>query len=100
MDSGPARGARLRELLKQPQSAPLSVAEQVVTIFTGINGYLDDVEVSDVREFLTGLREYVNTSVPKVTEIVVETNKFTDEAETLTIEAIGSYKESFFASKK
>ena len=42
-----ARGQRLRELLKQAQGAPLSVPQQVVTIYTGINGYLDDVEVSD-----------------------------------------------------
>ena len=55
-----ARGQRLRELLKQAQGAPLSVPQQVVTIYTGINGYLDDVEVSDVREFLSGLREYLS----------------------------------------
>jgi F-type H+-transporting ATPase subunit alpha len=44
-----ARGTRLRELLKQPQNSPFSVAEQVALIYTGINGYLDDLAVSDVK---------------------------------------------------
>jgi F-type H+-transporting ATPase subunit alpha len=47
-----ARGARLRELLKQAQNAPLTVADQVATIYAGCNGYLDTVEVSNVRSFL------------------------------------------------
>ena len=54
-----ARGVRLRELLKQAQSSPLSVAEQVATIYTGINGFLAPIDPSDVREFLVGLREYI-----------------------------------------
>ena len=47
-----ARGVRLREILKQAQSSPLVVADQVVTIYTGVNGYLQPLEVSDVRQFL------------------------------------------------
>ncbi|KAF3613494.1 Cytochrome c biogenesis CcmF N-terminal-like mitochondrial protein 2 [Capsicum annuum] len=47
-----ARGQRLRELLKQSQSAPLTVAEQIMTIYTGTNGYLDSLEVGQVRKFL------------------------------------------------
>jgi F-type H+-transporting ATPase subunit alpha len=90
-----ARGVRLRELLKQAQSNPLSVADQVVTIYTGINGYLDDIAVSDVREFLVGLREYINTSVPKLIEMIRSTNTFSDDAEKMLIDSIGVYKESF-----
>ena len=54
-----ARGVRLRELLKQAQSAPLSVDMQVATIYTGVQGYLDDLAVEDVRKFLEGLRGYI-----------------------------------------
>jgi F-type H+-transporting ATPase subunit alpha len=95
-----ARGQRLRELLKQAQGAPLSVPQQVVTIYTGINGYLDDVEVSDVREFLSGLREYVATSASQIIESIDSSKKFDDQAESMLLEAIATYKESFFASKK
>merc|ERR1711967_31797 len=51
-----ARGQRLREMLKQSQNAPLPVAEQVAVIYTGINGYLDDVPVAEVKEFILKLR--------------------------------------------
>ena len=94
-----ARGQRLRELLKQAQGAPLSVPQQVVTIYTGINGYLDDVEVSDVREFLSGLREYVATSASQIIESIDSSQKFDDQAESMLLEAITTYTESFFASK-
>jgi F-type H+-transporting ATPase subunit alpha len=56
-----ARGARMVELLKQGQYAPLAVEEQVLSIYTGVNGHLDDIEVERVglfeREFLTYVRE-------------------------------------------
>ena len=65
-----ARGVRLRELLKQAQSSPLSVAEQVATIYTGINGFLAPIDPSDVREFLVGLREYIATNKSRYTSII------------------------------
>ena len=46
-----ARGQRLRELLKQPQASPLSVQDQVATIYAGTNGYLDKIEVEQVKSF-------------------------------------------------
>ena len=51
-----ARGQRLREMLKQSQTAPIPVEEQVCVIYTGINGFLDDVPVEDVRGFVGKLR--------------------------------------------
>merc|ERR1712216_171662 len=53
-----ARGARLREILKQAPNAPLSLAEQVIVIYTGTNGYLDDLPVNQVGPFLKGLCDY------------------------------------------
>ena len=83
-----ARGTRLRELLKQPQNSPLSVSQQIALIYTGINGYLDDFKVTDVKEYCASLLTYLTTSKPGYLEIVNTTNQFTDEAEALLKEAI------------
>jgi len=90
-----ARGARLRELLKQSQSSPLAVADQVATIYTGINGYLDSIEVTEVRSFLSGLREYINNAKPNFKEIINSTKAFTSEAETILKDAILEYKKTY-----
>ncbi len=55
------RGARLVELLKQGLHAPMPVEEQVVSIFAGTNGYLDDIPASDVKRFETELLDFVRT---------------------------------------
>jgi F-type H+/Na+-transporting ATPase subunit alpha len=55
------RGARLVELLKQPLHAPMTVEEQVVSIFAGTKGYLDAIPVADVRRFEDELIEYMRT---------------------------------------
>jgi F-type H+-transporting ATPase subunit alpha len=55
------RGARLVELLKQGLHAPMPVEEQVVSIYAGVNGYLDDIEVSDVKRFETELLDFIRT---------------------------------------
>src|ERR1022692_61909 len=56
------RGARLTELLKQPQFAPLKVEEQVAVIYAGVNGYLDKFEVARVRAFEQGLLTLMRTT--------------------------------------
>merc|ERR1711937_3813 len=61
-----ARGQRLRELLKQAQNTPIPVEEQVCVIFTGINGYLDDVAVDEVKSFLIKLRTFIKSAVPQL----------------------------------
>lgn len=93
-----ARGQRLRELLKQPQNSPLSVAEQVALIYAGNNGYLDDVPIEKVTEFTKSLREYLGTSKPKYGELIQEKKALSDEAEGLLKEALKECKESFMAS--
>ena len=60
------RGARLVEILKQPQYEPLPVERQVAIIFAGTNGYLDDVAVSDVAAFETELYKFIETRHPQV----------------------------------
>src|SRR5262249_58377724 len=60
------RGARLVEILKQPQYEPLRVERQVAIIFAGTNGYLDNVALSDVRAFETELYQYVDARYPSL----------------------------------
>jgi F-type H+-transporting ATPase subunit alpha len=57
-----ARGARLREMLKQAQNSPIPVEEQVCVIYTGINGFLDDVPTEGVKAFVSKLRGYLKNS--------------------------------------
>ncbi|WP_448603046.1 F0F1 ATP synthase subunit alpha [Thermoleptolyngbya sp.] len=95
-----ARGQRLRELLKQPQYSPLSVAEQVAVIYSGINGYLDDIPVEKVTAFTKGLRDYLKTSKAQYIEVVQGQKVLTDEAEGLLKEAIAEYKQTFLAGLK
>jgi F-type H+-transporting ATPase subunit alpha len=91
-----ARGVRLRELLKQAQSSPLKVYEQVATIYTGINGYLDDLRVDQVRPFLVGLREFITSyEGGEFLVIIATTQIFSQEAEYILIAAIKEYKGDF-----
>jgi F-type H+-transporting ATPase subunit alpha len=94
-----ARGQRLRELLKQAQASPLSVADQVTTIYAGTNGFLDKIETEQVRSFLIGLRQYMGNTKPKYGEIIQETNTFTDEAESILKEGLSEFTEEFKATK-
>lgn len=64
-----ARGQRLRELLKQPQASPLSLCEQVATIYAGTNGYIDQIGVEHVSSFFVGLRRFlVHTEYEEILE--------------------------------
>jgi len=65
-----ARGARLTELLKQPQYAPMPVEEQVVSIFAGTRGYLDKVEVAQVTRFETAMLGELKTQKPALLEAI------------------------------
>lgn len=76
-----ARGQRLRELLKQPQNSPIPVEEQVAIIYTGINGYLDDIPLDKVSSFIKTLREYIINSKPKFIELIRTNKQLVPEAE-------------------
>lgn len=92
------RGARLMELLKQPQYTPYEQEDQVVSIWAGTHGYLDDIPVEDVHEYEAGLLDYVrsNSTVPAA---IRETGKLTDETETALKEAVAAYTQQFITSK-
>jgi len=89
-----ARGQRLREMLKQSQNAPIPVEEQVVVIYTGINGYLDDVAVADVREFIVKFRNFLKTSQPSLLTSIKAEQKLSPENEEVLKKAIADAKAS------
>lgn len=93
-----ARGARLRELLKQPQYSPLAVYEQVAILYAGLNGYLDEIPTEKVTTFAQGLREYLKTSKQQYVDIVGDQKQLNDEAEKLLKEAITEYTQTFMAT--
>jgi F-type H+-transporting ATPase subunit alpha len=82
-----ARGARLVELLKQPASSPYHVGQEIVSIWAGTSGHLDDLEVSDVREFERALLDYVGHQSPALFEELVTAKTFDDE----TAAQLGGY---------
>ncbi len=93
-----ARGQRLREILKQPQYAPLSVGEQVAVIYSGINGYLDDIPVNKITSYVKNLRDYLKTGKPRYLEIIQNERALSDEAEKLLKEAITETKQTMMAA--
>lgn len=93
-----ARGARLRELLKQPQYSPLPVAEQIAIIYAGTNGYLDDIPAEKIVQFSKEFRDYLSTSKPRYGEIVRTEKKLTDELVEILKEAITECKQAFMAA--
>lgn len=95
-----ARGQRLRETLKQAQASPLSLEDQVSTIFAGTNGYLDKIEVDLVRSFLIGLRQYLVSKKPKYGDILQSTKTLTDEAQKILKEGILEFTAEFLATNK
>ena len=89
-----ARGQRLREILKQPQNSPYSVSDQIAIIYTGTNGYLDDIELNQIKKFITSLLSTLKTAKSKYTDEIVSTKQFTSTAEDLLKEAISECKKS------
>jgi F-type H+-transporting ATPase subunit alpha len=89
-----AQGVRLREMLKQSQNSPIPVEEQVAIIYAGINGYLDDIEVSNVLPFIAKLRPYLRNSASQFISDVQTTKKMSPESEDLLKKAIAEVKAS------
>ena len=87
-----ARGQRLREMLKQQQNSPIAVEEQVALIYAGINGFLDDVPVEDVKEFVVKLRSYIRNSVPQFITSIQTEKKLSPENEEVLKTAIAAVK--------
>ncbi|RFD24199.1 F0F1 ATP synthase subunit alpha [Mycobacterium uberis] len=92
------RGARLVELLKQPQGQPMPVEEQVISIFLGTGGHLDSVPVEDVRRFETELLDYIRAAQEKILTEIRKSQKLTDETADSLTEVIKNFKKGFAAT--
>ncbi|BBZ51608.1 F0F1 ATP synthase subunit alpha [Mycobacterium heidelbergense] len=92
------RGARLVELLKQPQYQPMPVEEQVVSIFLGTGGHLDSVPVEDVRRFETELLDHMRASEGKILAGIRDSGKLSDETAEELEKIIKKFKKGFAAS--
>ena len=92
------RGARLVELLKQPQYAPFSVERQVVSLWAGTTGRLDDVPVEDVRSFEEQFLDYVTNQHAGVVAEIANTKALSDDSIAELIKAIDAFKKTFTTS--
>ncbi|MGH3888041.1 MAG: F0F1 ATP synthase subunit alpha [Pseudonocardiaceae bacterium] len=92
------RGGRLTELLKQGQYAPMPVEEQIVSIFLGTRGYLDDVAVADVRRFESDFLADVRRHHPDILDTIRESKQFSDETEQQVVDAVTEFKKQFTTS--
>ncbi|HCM07173.1 MAG TPA: F0F1 ATP synthase subunit alpha, partial [Alphaproteobacteria bacterium] len=89
------RGARLTELLKQPQYSPMKVEEQVVVIFAGVNGYLDAIEVSDVGRFEAGLMDHMRSAAQDILNNIRDEQKLSEDTESKLSAAIEAFAKNF-----
>jgi F-type H+/Na+-transporting ATPase subunit alpha len=86
------RGQRLTELLKQPQYAPVSLENQVVSIFAGTNGLIDDIPVPRVRDFERELLEFMGTQHPEILKTIADSKDLPKETEEALRAAIEEFK--------
>jgi F-type H+-transporting ATPase subunit alpha len=89
------RGARLTELLKQPQFSPLKMEEQVVSIYAGVNGYLDKLPLNKVREFEDGLLAYMRGKDAEVLDTIRSSRDLTDDTAAKLKTAVDAFAASF-----
>ena len=86
------RGAKLTELLKQDQYSPMTVAEQVISVFTGVKGYLDDVDLSKIKIFEKDIFKKIKAEKPEIIESIQSSGKLEENIEKLLSEIIQDYK--------
>jgi F-type H+-transporting ATPase subunit alpha len=91
------RGERLVEILKQDQYKPYSVAEQVISIFSGVRGLLDDIAVKDIKKFEVSFLNFVNEKHKNVIESIEKEKKLDDAMEEKIKALVEEYKGLFQA---
>jgi F-type H+/Na+-transporting ATPase subunit alpha len=89
------RGEKLTEVLKQPQYSPLSVAQQVTTLFAANEGILDDVNNSDIKRFKTEWFTYMASNLKELTDKLNQGSKLEDEDKTALTKAFETFKKTF-----
>jgi len=86
------RGSKLTELLKQKQYSPLTVAEQVVSVFCGVKGYLDDIDLKDIAGFETKIIEKCKSDKPEILDSISSSGKLEENTEKMLIDLINEFK--------
>ena len=90
-----ARGERLTELLKQKQFSPISTNEQVVLLFAGVNGYMDDIAVNQIGDFEEGLLNHIRNNYIQILETITSTKCLDEETEATLKSAVEEFTASF-----
>ena len=94
------RGKRLVEILKQDQYQPLSFGKQIMIIFAGTNGYLDDLEVEQVRGFSEELNKYVESMNPKLLDSIMQKKTIDDAIKAEIEKTLKEFKQRFVAERQ
>jgi len=89
------RGSKLTELLKQKQYSPMSVAEQVISVFCGVKGHLDNIDLKDISEFENKILSKYNSENPEILEAINKSGKLEEETEKSLIKIIEELKKNF-----
>ena len=89
------RGSKLTELLKQKQYSPMTVAEQVISVFCGVKGYLDDIELRDISEFENKIIDRCKSDKPEIIDSILSSGKLEENTEKSLIEVISNLKKNF-----
>jgi len=89
------RGSKLTELLKQKQYSPMSVAEQVICVFCGVKGYLDDIDLKDINEFENKILAKCKSENPEILDTINKSGKLEEETEKSLIQIIEELKKNF-----
>jgi len=95
-----SRGQRLTELLKQPQFSPLPFSKQILAIYAGTNGFLDDLEVAQVRPFEDELYRYVEANNPGLLDEIMQKKTLDDKLKSEMTRVIKEAKEQFVSARK
>ena len=91
------RGSKLTELLKQSQYSPLKVEEQVVSIYSGVNGYLDNFDNSKIKDFENKLLDEIKSNAPDILNSIRDTGKLEGKPEEKLKNILDKMKENFNA---
>ena len=94
------RGARLVELLKQPQSSPFPIEREVVSIWAGTTGALDDIPVADIRRFERDLHDYIQHNAKQIFDTIVETGTLPEDTVEELNKAVDEVKQEFRTSEQ
>ena len=86
------RGAKLTELLKQDQYSPMTVAEQVISVFTGVKGFLDDLDLGNIKSFEKGIIEKIKSEKPEIIDSIQTSGKLEENTENNLNQIIEQFK--------